>query len=145
MNIFNCFLLIFFFQKHWFVDRVEIKDPHTSRSILFPCNKWLSKDKEDGEIARDLFPVIEGGGGGNSSRDSSRLRDDSRISPRPNSRRPPQEHDTRRMMDYDDREMDRYGSRGKEREFSFEKNMRNRSERDMMSRDRPYATSLRHD
>jgi len=129
------------------LDRVEIKDPHTGRTILFPCNKWLSKDKEDGEIARDLFPVAEGSGGG-SSRDSSRLRDDSRISPRPNSRRPPLEHENRRMMEYDDREMDRYSSRGKEREFSFEKNMRNRSERDMMSRDRErfsHPQSLRHD
>lgn len=30
----------------------------TNEITVFPCNRWLSKDKEDGEIGRDLFPEI---------------------------------------------------------------------------------------
>jgi len=46
-------------RKHWLVDRVEVMDPQTNRTVVFPCNKWLSKVKEDGEIQRDLFPLVE--------------------------------------------------------------------------------------
>ena len=126
------------------MDRVEIKEPNTGKTIIFPCNKWLSKDKEDGEIARDLYPVI-------SSENERGSRDSSRTSPRPNSRRPPnydQYENGPRRMDRDlDRDVDRFGGgsrnsfRGsdnnkKEREFSFENNIKNRSDRDILNRER---------
>ena len=131
------------------MDRIEIIDPNTGNLIVFPCGKWLSKDKEDGEIERDLFPVVENG----VSRDSSR------VSSSPNSRRH-QEFDNRRVFDRDDRDRDsdRYGSsrresfrsfdNKKERDFSFETNMRQRGERDLMSRGRDnyrHEHSVRHD
>ena len=99
----------------------------------------MSKDKDDGEIERDLFPVIEnsGNGGGGGSRDSSYGR-----SPRSNS--------LHRSIERNfDRDLDRGGgfesnrssfrsldNTRKEKEFSFEKSIRNRSEKDVMSRDR---------
>ena len=114
------------------MDRVEIKDPHTGKSIVFPCNKWLSKDKEDGEIARDLFPVLSSNDSERGSRESSRSR----------------QFDNRRPERDFDRDVDRYGggsssrnsSRNtdgkKEREFSFESTIRNRGDRDMLNRER---------
>lgn len=32
-------------------------DSQTGQTYVFPCQKWLSKSKEDGEIQRDLFPL----------------------------------------------------------------------------------------
>ena len=29
----------------------------TSEKVQFPCNRWLSKDKDDKEIQRDLLPI----------------------------------------------------------------------------------------
>ena len=40
------------------MDKIEIKNLSTDETTVFPCNRWLSKEKEDGEIARDLFPEI---------------------------------------------------------------------------------------
>ena len=45
--------------KDWIIDRIEIKDPLSNKLYIFPCNKWLSKNKEDGEIGRDLYPLID--------------------------------------------------------------------------------------
>ena len=36
---------------------MEVKDSQTGQTYVFPCQKWLSKSKEDGEISRDLFPL----------------------------------------------------------------------------------------
>jgi hypothetical protein len=36
-----------------------VKDTQTNTNYIFPCNKWLSRSKEDGEIARDLFVLID--------------------------------------------------------------------------------------
>jgi len=47
------------FNKSWLVDSVEIKNGTTGQTWLFPCQKWLSKDKGDGEIARELYPTIK--------------------------------------------------------------------------------------
>ena len=47
------------FKKNWLLDRIEIRDPTTNQVTVFPCNRWLSKTKEDGEIARDLFPLSD--------------------------------------------------------------------------------------
>lgn len=41
------------------MDRVEILNTETGENTVFPCNKWLSKNKEDGEIARDLYPLMD--------------------------------------------------------------------------------------
>lgn len=43
--------------KSWQVERVEVTDSKTGQTYVFPCQKWLSKSKEDGEIQRDLFPL----------------------------------------------------------------------------------------
>ena len=44
--------------ENWFLDKIEIKNLSTNETTVFPCNRWLSKEKEDGEIGRDLFPEI---------------------------------------------------------------------------------------
>lgn len=41
------------------MERVEVINTETGENTVFPCNKWLSKSKEDGEIARDLYPLME--------------------------------------------------------------------------------------
>lgn len=41
------------------MERVEVINTDTGETTVFPCNKWLSKKKEDGEIARDLYPLID--------------------------------------------------------------------------------------
>ena len=41
------------------MDRIEILNTETGENIAFPCNKWLSKNKEDGEISRDLYPQAD--------------------------------------------------------------------------------------
>ena len=28
------------------------------QKVTFPCNKWFSKTRDDNEIARDLYPII---------------------------------------------------------------------------------------
>jgi hypothetical protein len=55
-------------RKSWLLDRIEVKNMQTGRTVVFPCNKWLARDKEDGEIARDLLPLNDK----SESRESSR-------------------------------------------------------------------------
>lgn len=43
--------------QNWFLKEIEIRD-ESGQVLLFPCNKWLSKEKEDGEIARELYPLL---------------------------------------------------------------------------------------
>ncbi len=38
--------------------QIEVKEK-SGQILVFPCNKWLSKDKEDGEIARELYPLLD--------------------------------------------------------------------------------------
>lgn len=40
----------------WFLDNVEIDCPSLGRTWFFPCKRWLSESKDDGEIERDLVP-----------------------------------------------------------------------------------------
>ena len=40
----------------WFLDTVTIEDLNTKRSYEFPCNRWLAKDEDDGQISRFLLP-----------------------------------------------------------------------------------------
>jgi hypothetical protein len=43
----------------WFLDRIEVTNLGTSATTVFPCGKWLDKEKGDKQIARDLFPKID--------------------------------------------------------------------------------------
>lgn len=45
--------------KDWLLDRVEVVNTSTQEKTVFPCNKWLSKNKEDREIERDLYPLMD--------------------------------------------------------------------------------------
>ncbi len=40
----------------WFLDWVEIDAPSLGQLLRFPCGHWLDKGKDDGAIARDLYP-----------------------------------------------------------------------------------------
>jgi len=33
---------------------VEINDESNDEKFLFPCNRWLAKDKDDGSLVREL-------------------------------------------------------------------------------------------
>ncbi|XP_059150632.1 lipoxygenase homology domain-containing protein 1-like isoform X2 [Physella acuta] len=43
------------FRPAWYLDRVEVVNMATNKISVFPCNKWLAKDKGDGELARELY------------------------------------------------------------------------------------------
>lgn len=62
------------------MDRIEILDTLNDKKYVFPCNKWLSKSKEDGEIGRDLFPQLDP----DEERNAMRSRSDSRSRQRDN-------------------------------------------------------------
>ncbi len=38
----------------WFLDRVRIRNEDTDEEWIFPCNRWLARDEDDGEIERML-------------------------------------------------------------------------------------------
>jgi lipoxygenase homology domain-containing protein 1 len=38
----------------WFLDRVTITNEDNGREWVFPCNRWLAIDEDDGQIARVL-------------------------------------------------------------------------------------------
>ncbi|XP_074850459.1 lipoxygenase homology domain-containing protein 1 isoform X1 [Carettochelys insculpta] len=40
----------------WLVERVEITNSATGVTTIFPCGKWLDKNRGDGLISRELFP-----------------------------------------------------------------------------------------
>ena len=40
----------------WFLDRIIVEDLGTSRKYEFPCNRWLAKNEDDGQISRFLVP-----------------------------------------------------------------------------------------
>ncbi|XP_063722696.1 lipoxygenase homology domain-containing protein 1-like isoform X2 [Symsagittifera roscoffensis] len=44
------------FGAGWMLDRVEITNESTKETTVFPCGKWLDKDKGDGQISRELVP-----------------------------------------------------------------------------------------
>ena len=39
----------------WFLDRIDVRSELSGKGFSFPCNRWLDKNEDDGEIARDLF------------------------------------------------------------------------------------------
>lgn len=40
----------------WFLDRVDIDCPSLGKKWLFPCKRWLAKNKDDGALERELYP-----------------------------------------------------------------------------------------
>jgi len=38
----------------WFLDKVIVDDVTSNRVYEFPCQRWLAKDEDDGQISRDL-------------------------------------------------------------------------------------------
>lgn len=38
----------------WFVKEVEVDVPTSGKKYFFPCNRWLSQNKEDGKVVRVL-------------------------------------------------------------------------------------------
>ena len=43
------------FRPGWFLEKVEIVNQATSATSEFPCHRWLDKDKDDGQIVRDIL------------------------------------------------------------------------------------------
>ena len=43
-----------FLGANWYLESVEIVDESTDEKFLFPCNRWLAKDKDDGSLVREL-------------------------------------------------------------------------------------------
>lgn len=41
----------------WLLDKVEVINTETGAKTAFPCNRWLGKKHDDGEIQRDLLPI----------------------------------------------------------------------------------------
>lgn len=48
----------------WFLDKVIVDDVTSNRVYEFPCQRWLAKDEDDGQISRDLVCGRGGDGGG---------------------------------------------------------------------------------
>lgn len=38
----------------WFLDRIAIRNQDTHEEWMFPCNRWLARYEDDGEIERTL-------------------------------------------------------------------------------------------
>ena len=54
-----CRLLFCIYSKSrtsgWYLGKVVVKNgPHAT---VFPCNRWLAKDEDDGKIERELLPL----------------------------------------------------------------------------------------
>jgi len=45
------------FGSAWFLDKVFIINPKTNQRWVFPCNRWMAKNEDDGKIERTLFPA----------------------------------------------------------------------------------------
>lgn len=43
-----------FLGASWFLESVEVVDETTNNTYQFPCNKWLSKDKDDKSLLREI-------------------------------------------------------------------------------------------
>jgi hypothetical protein len=71
------------------LDKIEVTNLASGKKVVFQCNKWLAKNKDDNEIARDLYPLESGRDSMMSGRDSSKLSVRSRDSQsRENTRSP---------------------------------------------------------
>lgn len=38
----------------WFLNKVEVEDTLNSERYVFPCDRWLATDEDDGQISREL-------------------------------------------------------------------------------------------
>ena len=45
------------FGDAWFLDRVEIRSSKRNDCCVFPCQRWLAVDEDDGQIERALVAV----------------------------------------------------------------------------------------
>ena len=43
----------------WNLDRIEVYDKLAEDNFLFPCNRWLATNEDDGQICRELVVVDE--------------------------------------------------------------------------------------
>ena len=43
----------------WFLSHVEVIDGSTNEKFLFPCERWLAKDEDDGSLMRELACVTK--------------------------------------------------------------------------------------
>ena len=43
-----------FLGASWFLESVEIIDETSKKNYMFPCSRWLSKDKDDKSLVREL-------------------------------------------------------------------------------------------
>lgn len=41
-------------KSSWHLEHVLVEDVQTGQSFMFPCDKWLSKKKDDKQIVREL-------------------------------------------------------------------------------------------
>ena len=44
------------FRPDWLLERVEIDVPKLGHTWLFPCGKWISKSKGEGQLELELYP-----------------------------------------------------------------------------------------
>ncbi|HEY3143846.1 MAG TPA: PLAT/LH2 domain-containing protein [Acidimicrobiales bacterium] len=40
--------------RAWYLDRIAIRNEESGREWTFPCNRWLARHEDDGEIERTL-------------------------------------------------------------------------------------------
>lgn len=43
------------FSPAWYLDKVEVKDVEENKNYVFHCERWLAKNKDDGQLARTLM------------------------------------------------------------------------------------------
>ena len=39
----------------WYLDKIIVDDTDSNRVYVFPCDRWLAKNEDDGKIALELF------------------------------------------------------------------------------------------
>ncbi|KAM4615981.1 lipoxygenase homology domain-containing protein 1 [Polymixia lowei] len=46
----------------WFLDKVIVREEGQAEAsaVQFPCNRWLDRNEDDGQIVRELVPFLEG-------------------------------------------------------------------------------------
>ncbi|KAM8885089.1 lipoxygenase homology domain-containing protein 1, partial [Spinachia spinachia] len=44
----------------WFLDKVIVKEEGQTDAKEFPCNRWLDRNEDDGQIVRELVPFSDG-------------------------------------------------------------------------------------
>jgi hypothetical protein len=88
--------------------QIEVIDTHRNNRYLLPCDKWLSREKEDKEIARELYPLINDVEKVTSSMSSRKNNYDENYQSRSLSFR-----SDKKKYDFDDFELEKYNLRDK--------------------------------